>query len=279
MRIIHDGLLATLKERGSETEQETDVVSVETTFFNYLVAQHFVPTPTQDGSESLLAQIMRDPDNWPYEMTRRATNRLVYLEDNAKKIYKAREPDPKLREQAYTGLMGATALVLQTATYKTPSYTWAPSTAPDDWIWRYFIPYQLSYDVAEGDILLTWQPTWSLGANTTIGVPFGLGFAGGLLKSMSTAERGNYTDLGVDFTYAVPTSGWPSLGITPTWYHSWQPPDIGAQDTIGLTVHAGIMKNRFQIGLGVRDVKDASGTWLLTLGVADLPGLTHWLTR
>ena len=86
---------------------------------------------------------MQDPKKWPTELTRRLTSRLAYLETQAAKIYAEHEPDPNKRKSSYVSMMGANAYVLQSATYKYPAFTFAPSTAPDEWFWRYVIPYEM----------------------------------------------------------------------------------------------------------------------------------------
>ena len=76
MRIIHDGLIRALAA-GEDVK----------VFFEYLKTAGFVTTPGQDGKPSMLAQILDDPDNWASELTRRVTNRLVYLETETEEIY------------------------------------------------------------------------------------------------------------------------------------------------------------------------------------------------
>ena len=130
MRIIFDGLIQTLEAGERSDAAQQGLFFTENTFFLHLDNEGFKPTPTDDGSKPLLAQIIADPAHWPSELTRRATTRFVYLEQQAEAIYKAREPDPALRENSYTAIMGITAHSLQTATYNYPDFDFAPSTAP-----------------------------------------------------------------------------------------------------------------------------------------------------
>jgi hypothetical protein len=279
MQIIHDGLEKALEAGEAGSESGGGVFVTEDTFFEYLEAENFVPTPTGDGSEPLLAEIMANPEQWPTELTRRFTARLVYLERQAADLYAAREPDPELREKSYTTLMGATAHLLQSATYTYPTFTFSPSTAPEGWIWRYVIPYEFSFDIFEGDILFTWQPTLALSENNLLNLRASLGFAGGLVRSSSSETRENYLGLGLGYIRRTGSTTLSSFGITPTWYHAWTEPAIGDQDTPGGDIHVSFMKDRLRVGLGTRDIRNAGDNWFLTLGVMDLPGATHWLTR
>ena len=108
------------------------------------------------------------------------TTRLVYLEQQAEKIYAAREPDPDKRKTSQTTFMGISAFSLQTATYNYPDFTFSPSTAPDRWGWRYLIPYEAALDLVEGDVIFTWQPTWAMSNKDLLGIRASLGFASGL---------------------------------------------------------------------------------------------------
>ena len=222
---------------------------------------------------------MNDPEQWPTELTRRMTARLVYLERQAADIYAAREPDPDKRESSYTEFMGATAHLLQTATYKYPSFTFSPSTAPEDWIWRYVMPYELGWDLVEGDILLTWQPTMALSDNNLLDLRVTVGYAGGLFRSSSTRNRKNYFALGLGYIRRTGSGMISSFGITPTWYHDWSEPELGQQDSAGGDIHVSFMKDRLRVGLGTRDVRNFNDEWFLTVGLTDLPGMTYWLTR
>jgi hypothetical protein len=276
-RIIFDGLSKTYLSGGQRDLSSDGLLSTERSFFEYIKAEGFVPTPSPDGGKTLLTLIMDDPEYWSTELVDRATERLVYLEKQAQAIYKAREPDPAKQENANTGLMGAGALALRTATYKYPAFTLSPSTAPDSWLWRNLIPYEAAFDLSDGDILAFWQPTWRVD-DFTAGVRLGLGFTGGLFKSNADKSRNNYGVLGLDLTKMAETwifSGW---GVTPAVYHSWENPAIGDQTTFGLDVHANLLKNRLRISVGARDVVDRVGdTMFLTVSVLDLPGLVYWL--
>ena len=280
MRIIHDGLAKALRAGESEN-----------VFFKHLKTEGFVPTPSKENSKHrltkfiekdtkpLLTQIIDDPDSWGYELTRRATTRLVYLETQANKIYAAREPDVKKRETANTGVMGATAFVLQSSTYRYPDISFAPSTAPEDWFWRNVIPYEIGFDFSEGDLLLTWQPTMALSKNDLVGLRGSLGFPGGFFQSSADVTRENYLALGLDYTRLSSSPYISSYGFTPTWYHAFNQPEQLDRDTYGGDIHVGILKNRLRVGIGVRDFDRASDTWFITFGITDIPGMLYWLTR
>ena len=278
MQIIHDGLEKAL-EAGEQKEARGNIFATEDTFFEYLKTESFEPTQTESGETPLLADIMKDPKKWPTELTRRLTSRLVYLEERAAEIYASREPDPEKRESSYSTLMGANAFLLQSATYKYPEFTFAPSTAPDEWFWRYVIPYEFDFDTVEGDLLLVWQPTMALSENNLAAVRASLGFAGGLFKSSSDRERENYLGLGLGYIRRTGSVMVSSFGITPTWYHYWSAPDVGDQDTFGGDISVSFLADRVRVGVGTRDFTDFSDDWFFTLGFTDLPGAIYWLTR
>lgn len=279
MQIIHEGLDKSLQAGSLSAEAQAGVFVVEQEFFEHLRAEGFDPTPTGDGEEPLLTQIMAEPDFWATELTRRFSSRLVYLEQQAEEVFTEREPDPEQRQAAQTGLMGAAALTLQTVTYKYPSFAWAPSTAPKDWVWRNVIPYEVAFDFADGDLLLLWNPTWRLSSRNNLGFRTGFAFAGGVFDSSASRNRENYFTLGVDYTRLTGSTGLSGWGVTPAWFHNWNKPEVGDQDTFGFDVHVGFLKNRLRVSLGARDVNELSDTWFLTLGLADLPGITYWLSR
>jgi predicted acylesterase/phospholipase RssA len=280
MRIIFDGLIKTL-EAGERSEADKQgLFFTENTFFKHLNSEGFTPTPTEDGSTPLLAQIIADPKNWPSELTRRATTRFVYLEQQAEQIFTEREPDPALRESNHTILMGIAAFSLQSATYNYPDFAFAPSTSPENWVWRNIIPYEAAIDLTGSDLIFTWQPTWSLSSKDLLSVRASLGFTGGIVESGDeTFDRENYGALGLGYSRRTGTAGISSWGLTPTWYHQWNDPVVGNQDTAGGHVHVSFFKDRLRLGLGVRDVNEASETWFFTVGLTDMPGLTYWLTR
>jgi len=277
MRIIYEGLhqlfITDRKSSGVPVEE----LSTEHGFFEYLKTEGFKPTPPPEGGKSLLGLIMDDPDYWSHELVNRATERLVYLEKQAEAIYQAREPDPENQDTAHTALMGAGALVLRTAAYQYPKFTFSPSTAPEAWIWRNIIPYEAAFDLAEGDILAFWQPTWNT-KYTNVGIRFGVGFTGGLFSSNADESRKNYGMIGIDLTRMTSSALFSGWGITPAVYHYWKEPSVGDQTSMGLDVHANLLKNRLRISLGARDISNRAGdTLFLTLGVTDLPGLVYWL--
>jgi len=279
MQIIYDGL-ATALEAGDVSENgDKRFLAAEGSFFAYLKAENFTPTETEDGAEPLLAQIIADPDTWATEMTRRVSARLVYLERQAADIFAAREPNPDLRKQSFTPLMGATAHLLQSTTYKYPGFTFSPSTAPEDWIWRNIMPYELGFDISEGDILATWQPTLAMSSNNLLNIRASLGFAGGLFESSADQRRENYFGIGFGYIRRTKSAMVSSFGITPTWYHAWDQPEIGEQNTVGGEIHVSFLKDRLRVGLGTRDFNDFDEHFILTFSIADLPGATYWLTR
>jgi len=280
MRIIYEGLEHALAAGESEK-----------VFFKYLKAEGFVPTAREKQTRSRLAglvtfeekplmeQIIDDPDSWATELTRRLTTRLVYLETQADDLYAAREPDTNKRESANVVTMGATAFILQSSTYRYPKATFAPSTAPEKWAWRNLIPYELAFDIAEGDLLLTWQPTMALSQKDLLGARLSLGFPGGLFQSSADVARENFLALGIDYTRQLSSPYVSSYGFTPTWYHAFNQPEKREKDTFGGDIHVGIFKNRLRIGLGTRDFDNASDSLYLTLGITDIPGMFYWLTR
>jgi hypothetical protein len=279
MQIIYDALAAALDAGEVGTHASKELFATENNFFEYLKKESFTPTKTGNGEEPLLAAIIADSDTWSTEMTRRFTARLVYLERQAADIFAAREPDPSLRESSYTSLMGVSAHVLQSTTYKYPGFTFSPSTAPEGWIWRYIMPYELGFDLTEGDVLLTWQPTMALSTRNLLNIRASLGFAGGILRSSDDEFRENYLGLGVGYIRRTGFAGISSFGFTPTWYHTWSKPEIGKQDTAGGDIFVAFLKDRLRVGLGTRDFSDTSNNWFLILSLTDLPGLTYWLSR
>ena len=279
MRIIFEGLHMPIQTASKDAGMLESLLPTERGFFEHLATEGFEPTQPPDGGKPILSLIMDNPDYWLSELTNRGTNRLMRLEKLAEAVYRAREPDPEIREKANTGLVGASALVLRTITYQYPKFTFSPSTAPENWFWRNIIPYETAFDLYDGDLLLFWQPTWNF-KRTNAGLRMGLGFAGGLFSSSADDTRENYGTLGLDLTRIVNTpifSGW---GVTPAVYHNWRNPKIGHQTTFGFDVHATLFKNRVRLSLGVRDaIHDAEDTIFFLIGIADLPGLSYWLSR
>ena len=277
MQIIDDGLQAALEAGEGISQSDQTLFATETTFFEYLKLNNFVPTETEDGAEPLLTQIIANPLSWSTEVTRRGTARLVYLERQATEINKKREPNKDLRDPTYTALLGLTAHTLQSMTFEYPKSSFAPSTAPESWKLRYLIPYEASFDVVEGDFLMTWQPTLALSNKTLLNLRASLGFQSGLLRTNSVRE--NYFALGVGYVRRTGSPTISSYGIVPTLYHRWDQPTVGDQDTAGGDVFMGFFKDRLRVGLGARDLSNTHETWFLTVGITDLPGLTYWLTR
>lgn len=284
MKIIHAGLIRSQEVNKSEQDENEGLFAVEEEFFDYLQQNNFTPTMTTEKGDSMLAIIMKDPEQWSYEFIKRSTDRLVYLQQRAELIEAKREPDSSKRASTLTGTVAAGAYVLQTGTYRYPEFAFAPSTAPSSWWWRNLIPYEIGVDLGDGDLLLTWQPTWALSEHNTLGLRGSLGFEGGLLGHQTDSngndvEQNNYVSLGLDYTYLTGSTGVSGWGITPTYYHFLDPPTQGKQNTFGGDAHVGFIKNRFRLGLGVQDYDNFSDTWFIQLGVADIPGLIYWLTR
>jgi len=279
MQVIHEALAKALAAGEERDADDKSIFVTESTFFEYLKAEDFEPTPTEDGAVPLLADIIADPETWPTELTRRVTARLVYLERNAADLYAEREPNPDLREESYTALMGTMAHTLQSMTYRYPTFTFSPSTAPEDWFLRYVIPYDIGFDLVEGDITLNWQPTFALSENNLVHARAGFGFAGGLFNSSASESRENYFALGLGYTRRTDLGFISSIGITPTWYHKWSQPEVGDQDTGGGDISVSFLSERLRVGVGTRDIRYFNDNWFLTLGIADLPGLAYWLTR
>jgi len=276
MKILHEAMTNIIVSLNEESEGIKP--NVETDFFVYLKEQGFKPTPTEDGSTPLLAHIMKDPDQWTFELTRRFTNRLDYLESKSRKIKAERDPDSKT-SQGVGALVGPASLALRTATYKYPSFDFAPSTAPKHWVWRNVIPYELALDLHQADLLINWQPTWSLSRYNNLGIRGTIGLAEGLARSDDENARSNYVSLGVTYMRLTNSSLFSSWGITPAVTHNFRDPLVGDQDSFGGDVHVGMLKNRIKIGLGAKDFNEFSDSWYLTIGLTDLPGFAYWLSR
>jgi hypothetical protein len=279
MEIISRGLERTLEAGLSPSDPAERTVSVEEEFFTTLRDEGFVPTPNADGSEPLLAQIMEGPEYWSATLILRATNRLVYLEQQAQSLYEAQEPDPAKRQQASPALMGAAAFALQSATYTYPGFTFAPSTSPQSWGWRNVIPYEVAFDFGGNDLVLAWQPTIALDRRTNLGFRTGFGIARGLARTGDSEADGSYFTLGLDWTRLAQGKFVSSWGVTPAYFHAFDDEAVTHQDSFGFDAHVGLLKNRFRIGVGARDVNDAGDTWFVLFGVSDLPGAIYWLTR
>ncbi len=284
MRIIHDGLARAHAEYDPRVVHAQGQFAIERAFFDELRAREFNPTPTDDGSESLLARFMRDPEQWSYEFVRRFTNRLVHLEQQSEKVLELREPDPEKRPDSMTGLVAGGSYALQTMTYDYPPFAFAPSVASKEWVWRNVIPYEFAFDLVDQDLQLTWQPTWNVSKRNNLSIRGTIGFADGLIRSASEKSRQsdpreNYVALGFGYTRLTGSNLFSGWGVTPTYFHQWNEPSIGKQDTAGFDVHAGLFNNRLRLAVGSRDVNELSDNWFFMVGFADLPGLIYWLTR
>jgi hypothetical protein len=141
------------------------------------------------------------------------------------------------------------------------------------------IPFEVGFDLAEGDLLFTWQPTWSLSRQNKLGIRGSIGFAGGLFNTSTNELRENYFALGLDFTHLTQAGLFSSYGATASWYHTFNESVIEEQDSLGGDIHVGLLENRLRIGLGARDLDNTSDTWFLMLSITDIPGMTYWLTR
>lgn len=279
MRIIHEGLSKTLQAGMLDPDEKKPTFFVEKVFFEYLKEEGFTPTLTKQNQQPLLVQIMDDPDQWSHELVSRFTNRLVYLEQQAEIIFDERESNPELREHAYPGLMGTGSYALRATTYKYPGFTFSPSTAPEEWIWRNIIPFELGFDLAEGDMLFSWQPTWSLSKQDKMAIRGSIGIAGGLLNAADVELREDYFVLGLDYTRQTRLGLFSSYGANISWYHTFNEPLVFSQDSAGGDIHVGLLENRLRLSLGTRNFDEMGDTWYLIVGITDLPGLTYWLTR
>lgn len=279
MSIIFEGLERTLEAARPQPDPASRSVSVEQEFFTTLRDEGFVPTPNPDGSEPLLAQIMEDPEYWSAVLIRRATNRLVLLEQQAQALYEEQEPDPAKRSSASPTLMGAGAYVLQSASYRYPGFAFAPSVAPPSWGWRNVIPFELAMDFAGNDMVLSWQPTVSLDRRNNLGLRLGLGLSRGLVTSDPDEEDDSYASLGLDYTHLTQGSMLSSWGAAPIYFYTFDETAVANQSSLGFGVHLGFLKNRLRISAGLRDVSETDDSFFVLIGIADLPGAIYWLTR
>ncbi|WP_455202147.1 patatin-like phospholipase family protein [Kaarinaea lacus] len=279
MRIIHEGLWKTLVAKWEQSLGFTEASSSEVEFFKFLKEQGFTPTPTDDGSNPLLADIMLDPDLWAHELTRRFTDRLMALEKDAARIYAEREPDPKKRPETNEGLMGGTSFVLRSTTYKYPEFDFAPSTAPKEWKSRYVIPYEIGFDLVEGHIMFVWQPTWSLAKYDLLNIRGTVGLAKGIIGEASHEARENYLSLGLGYTRLTSKGIMSNYGITPGYYRTFLTSESGGKESFGGEVHVSILENKIRFGLGARDFESTSDSWYLSFGITDIPGIIYWFTR
>jgi hypothetical protein len=167
---------------------------------------------------------------------------------------------------------------LITTTQKYPDFSFAPSTAPDEWWWRNLIPYEMGFDVLEGDLLLTWEPTWSLSPKLLFSVRAGLGLAGGLL-GQRVEDRQNYVSLGPGLTRLTGTHLWSSWGASIGWYQGIGSSGINDIASLGGELHMSFLKDRLRLAVGSRDIQDAENQWFLQIGLTDIPGLAYWLSR
>jgi len=118
-----------------------------------------------------------------------------------------------------------------------------------------------------------------MSSNNLLNIRASLGFAGGLFESSADQRRENYLGLGIGYIRRTNSAMVSSFGITPTWYHAWDQPGIGEQNTVGGDIHVSFLKDRLRVGLGTRDFNDFDNNLILTFSIVDLPGATYWLTR
>ncbi|KPK48129.1 MAG: hypothetical protein AMS22_15820, partial [Thiotrichales bacterium SG8_50] len=102
----------------------------------------------------------------------------------------------------------------------------------------------MGFDLVDGDFMLTWQPTWALGANTALGIRGTIGVAGGLISPSASDPRENYLLLGLDFTRATGNQLWSSWGAMAGWYHKQLVPDRRGGRSSGSHLLANALKPR-----------------------------------
>ena len=248
-------------------------------FFAHLKSQGFVPTPTEDGSRPLLADIIHDPELWSHELTRRFTERLIVLEKETGRIYREREPDPDKRPQTREGLLGGASFVLRSSTYKYPAFDFSPSTAPKRWKLRYLIPYEIGFDLTDGALHFTWQPTWSISKNHLLTARGTVAFTRGVIGENSHEEPNNFFVLGAGYTKRIDKGLFSGYGITPGYYRYFRTQDSGDIDSFGGEIHLTVLENKLRFALGTRNFDDLEDSWYLSFGVADIPGIAYWFSR
>jgi len=176
-------------------------------------------------------------------------------------------------------LMGAAALALQSATYTSPSFTFAPSTSPQGWGWRNVIPNELAFDFGSNDLIVAWQPTIALDRRTHFGFRTGFGVARGLARTGDSEADDSYFTVGLDWSRLAQGKAVSSWGVTPAYFHTFNSEAVTRQNSLGFDVRLALLKNRFRIGLCARDVNDVGDTWFVLFGISDVPGAVYWLTR
>ncbi|WP_455219686.1 hypothetical protein, partial [Kaarinaea lacus] len=255
------------------------IIGTAVQFFDKLKELNF--TPTETAGRPLMAEIMEDPDTWAHELTLRFTNRLTYLEAESRRIVAKREAESQQQPDQWSEILGGSSYVLRTATYKYPTFDFSPSTAPQDWVARYFIPYEAAIDLFEGDVVFSWQPTWSISKFNNIGVRGSIAIADGLIRSSNeegeTSE--NYYAIGLDYTRLTRSGFVSSWGFTPTYFSLFESPEEGDRDSFGGDIHIGLLHNKIRLSIGNKGTDDSNDNWYFLIGLADLPGLIYWFTR
>lgn len=279
MQIIHEGLINSLAAEWQRSIGIGETSSGEVEFFKHLKSQDFQPTPTQDGSRPLLEDIIHDPDLWSHELTRRFTERLIVLEKDTARIYKEREPDPEKRPETNEAILGGASFVLRSSSYKYSDFDFSPSTAPKGWKWRYLIPYEIAFDLVEGALQFTWQPTWSLSKYNLLTARGTVAFAKGIVGEESHKVSDNFFILGAGYDHLTTNNIISSFGITPGYYHFFRTPESGEAGSFGGEIHMSILGNKIRFALGTRDFDEIENSWYLSFGVTDIPGIVYWFTR
>lgn len=279
MQVIHEGLVNSLAAEWQRSVGIGETSSGEVEFFKHLRSQGFQPTPTQDGSRPLLADIIQDPELWSHELTRRFTERLIALEKDTARIYKEREPDPTKRPETNEGLLGGASFVLRSSTYRYQAFDFSPSTAPKHWKWRYVIPYEIAFDLVEGALQVTWAPTWALSKYDLLTARGSVAFAKGLIGEESHKVRDNFFVLGIGYSRLTTSNIVSGYGIAPGYYQFFRTPESGSADSIGGEMYLLVLENKLRFALGTRDFDDVENSWYFSFGVTDIPGIAYWFSR
>lgn len=275
---IHTALAA-VRKSFDEENREPAMMSSAIDFFYHLKQLGFTPSITT--GEPLMAEILEDPDTWSYELTVRITNRLNYLEQESSRIIANRDAESRQQTDQWSEILGGSSYVLRAATYKYPTFDFSPSTAPKGWFPRNIIPYEVAIDLLEGDILLSWQPTWSLNKYNNVGIRASIGIADGLIRSSQEDDdkSENYYAIGLDFTHLTHSGVISSWGITPTYFELFESPESGKRNSFGGDIHIGFLQNRLRLAVGNKGTDDANDNWYFLIGLDDLPGLIYWFSR
>ncbi|MCI0505469.1 MAG: hypothetical protein L0Z73_05100, partial [Gammaproteobacteria bacterium] len=176
-------------------------------------------------------------------------------------------------------VLGGASFVLRSSTYKYPDYDFTPSTAPKEWQWRYFIPYEIAIDLVGGDLQFVWQPTWMLSKDKLLGVRGTVALAEGLVGESSHEIRDNYFSFGLSYSQLTGKQVFSSYGITPGYYRAFRSQESGGVDSFGGEVHIRVLQDKLRLALGARDFDNTGDSWYLLFGVTDIPGIVYWFSR